>query len=103
MPPDYETVEVILQGGWSETVNGKENLALQFIDADGGAVLEELTPPGIHVLTTKQLGTKNLIGKRVFIKLIDRNTNASYAWIGLRKVTLAAECLSPRKTVEIQD
>ena len=81
-------MEVSLQGGWSETVNGKENLALQFIDADNGSVLEELTPPGIHVLTTKKVGTKQLIGKRVCIKLIDGNTNASFAWIGLRSLTL---------------
>lgn len=88
VPPVYETLEVNYQGGWSETVEGKENLALQFIDADSGEVLEELTPPGIHVLTLKKLGTTRLFGKKVRLRLIDGNTNTSYAWIGLRSVTL---------------
>jgi hypothetical protein len=88
VPMGYEIMEVIFQGGWSETVNGKENLALQFVDADSGSVLEELTPPGIHVLTTKKLGTERLVGKRVFLRLSDGNTNASFAWIGLRSLTL---------------
>jgi hypothetical protein len=88
VPTGYHTVKVFFQGGRSELVNGKENLALQFVDADTGSVLEELTPPGIHVLTTKKLGTEKLTGKRVRIRLIDANTNASFAWIGLRSLSL---------------
>jgi hypothetical protein len=91
VPPGYKMMEVTFQGGWSETVNGRENLALQFIDADSGLVLEELTPPGIHILTTKQLGIERLTGKKVRLKLIDSNTNSSFAWIGLRNVTLGGK------------
>ncbi len=91
VPTDYETMEVIFQGGWSEPLNGKENLALQFIEADSGSVLEELTPPGTHVLTTKRLGTERLVGKRVCLRLIDDNTNASFAWIGLRSLSLESK------------
>jgi hypothetical protein len=85
----FDHVEVLFQGGWSETVNGRETLALQFLDAANGAVLLEMQPPGTHVLRARRAALDELQGRTVRLRLVDENRNASYAWIGLRKVVLA--------------
>lgn len=86
--PQFDHLEVLLQGGWSEKSNGRENLALRFVDATSGATLEELLPPGIHELRTQRVPLEKLKGRPLRLQLVDENRNSSYAWIGLRKVVL---------------
>jgi hypothetical protein len=86
--PEFDHLEVLLQGGWSENVNGRETLALQLLDAASGAPLLELLPPGIHELRTQHVALDTLKGRTVRLQLVDENRNASYAWIGLRKLVL---------------
>jgi hypothetical protein len=51
-------------------------------------MLLELSPPGTHVLTTQTIPLGPLRGKTVRFQLVDENTAGSYAWIGLRRVSL---------------
>lgn len=86
--PQFDHLEVLLQGGWSEKSNDRENLALRFVDATSGATLEELLPPGIHELRTQRVPLEKLKGRTLRLQLVDENRNSSFAWIGLRKVVL---------------
>jgi hypothetical protein len=86
--PQFDHLEALLQGGWSEKSSGRENLVLRIVDATTGATLEELLPPGIHELRTQRLQLDKLKGRTVRLQLVDENRNSSYAWIGLRKLVL---------------
>ena len=69
-------------------VGGKENLCLQVTDAETGEVLRRLLPPGSHKLTTHTIDLDGLAGKQLRLVLIDRSTETSFAWIGLRSVRI---------------
>jgi hypothetical protein len=86
--PQFDQLEVLLQGGWSEKSNGRENLVLRIVDATTGATLEELFPPGIHELRTQRVPLEKLKGRTIRLQLVDDNRNSSFAWIGLRKLVL---------------
>jgi hypothetical protein len=58
------------------------------IDAATGRILLDLPAPETHVLTTRTAAVNGLRGRTVRFQLIDENTAGSYAWIGLRKITL---------------
>jgi hypothetical protein len=85
---EFEYVDAVLQGGKDEGQPGEENLVLRFLDADSGAVFDQLLPPGTHELRTNRVSTTNLSGKLIRLLLVDHNTNSAYAWIGLRQLSL---------------
>jgi hypothetical protein len=84
----YGRMEIILQGGWSEKTEGQENLAIRLLDADNQAALQQVLPPGTHELRTTVVDVEPLRGKSIRLQLVDRNTNTSFAWIGVRRVAL---------------
>jgi len=86
--PEFDHAEVLWHGGWSERVNDRENLALQFVDAANSEVLLEILPPGTHVLRTQRVALDRLKGRTVRVKLVDDNRNAGFAWLGLRRLAL---------------
>ncbi len=86
--PQFGTLEILLQGGLSEQQSGRENLVLRIVDATTNETLEQLFPPGIHELRTQRVALDKLRGRTIRIQLVDENRNASFAWIGLRKVAL---------------
>jgi len=86
--PECDHLEVLLQGGWSEKVNGRETLALQFLDAATGTLLLEVLPPGTHELRTQRVALDQFRGRTVRVKLEDENRNSNFAWIGLRKLMI---------------
>ena len=86
--PEYAEVEILMQGGTSSRESGQENLALRFVDVRTGALLAQALPPSTHVLVVQRLATLGLTGKPLRIELVDRNRASSFAWIGLRRVTL---------------
>jgi hypothetical protein len=79
---------VELHGGHSVAVGGKQNLCLRLVDAQTGAVMDEVLPRGSHSITEERVGLEKLQGRRARLELVDRNAEPAYAWIGLRKVTL---------------
>jgi len=68
--------------------DGKDNLVLRLIDAQTGEVLARLEPPGSHIISTQRMRVRDHAGKMVRLELYDANTASSYAWIGLRKVSV---------------
>ena len=86
--PQFDHMEVAFHGGWSQSEGGQETLAIQWIDASSEAVLEQITPPGTHELTVLAVKLDNLRGKSIRLRMVDKNTDSSYAWIGLQKLSL---------------
>ena len=85
--PGFDRLEIVFHGGTRHKSEGKENLTLQLKDADTGATLYETVPPSTHVLTKLNIPLADIKAGRVRLLLIDDNTNNSFAWIGLRRVT----------------
>jgi hypothetical protein len=84
----FDRMEIVFHGGRSYKQQGKENLVVRLLDAHTGAVLEEILPPGTHELTARTLALDRLRGTSVRLVLVDENRASSYAWIGLRSVSL---------------
>ena len=77
-----------MHGGDSATVGGQCSLCVRLVDAQSGAVLREALPKGSQIVIEERVDLEGLQGKRVRLELVDRNTAPTFAWIGLRKVTL---------------
>lgn len=77
-----------MHGGRSASPGGECNLCIRLVDAQSGAVLREVLPTGSHLIAEERVGLEGLQGKRVRLELVDRNSAPTYAWIGLRRVTL---------------
>jgi hypothetical protein len=86
--PAFDRMEIVLQGGWSRKVNGAETLAVRLVDAAGGSLLEQVLPPGNHELVTVSIKLEKLRGRTIRLQMVDNSTASSFAWIGLRRVTL---------------
>jgi hypothetical protein len=86
--PQFDTIEIVMQGGWSEKINGAENLALRLVDATTGELLEEIVPPGTHELRTLRRPADKLHDRTMRAEIVDANRNGTYAWIGLRRLVL---------------
>jgi hypothetical protein len=85
---EFEYLEVVFHGGWNHGPAGDENLVLRIVDAQSGAVLDQLLPPGTHELTKRLVKTANFKDKHIRVHLIDNNTDSSFAWIGLERLSL---------------
>ena len=85
---EFDHMEFIFHGAAGEATSRGPNLALRILDADSRQVLQQITPPGTHVLTRQMFPLGDLRGKTVRLQLLDENTGVSYAWLGLRRVTL---------------
>jgi hypothetical protein len=70
---------------------GPGALILNVIDATSGEILSSISPPGTHILAPQIIDVSSHKGKTVRLHMIDQNTEASYAWIGLASVTLKDE------------
>ncbi|GMU24446.1 MAG: hypothetical protein AMXMBFR13_45200 [Phycisphaerae bacterium] len=84
----FDQMEFVLQGGWSRKAGGEENLFIRVLDAENGDVLAQVLPPGHHALIKRRIPLDPLKGRAVRLELIDRNTDASFAWIGIKSVAL---------------
>jgi hypothetical protein len=76
------------QGGISKKINNQSILAIRLINADTNEILIEIDSPNSHVLTKKDIDIQKWRNKKVRLVLIDNNTDSSYAWIGLKSITI---------------
>lgn len=90
IPSDGGALKVEFHGGHNRRTDDGDNLCLRLLDAATGEVLRTLSPPGTHILSTGAISLDGLGGHQVQIQLYDANTSPSYAWIGLRKVSLVS-------------
>lgn len=86
---DY--LDILLQGGNSLAESGNGALTLTVVDHTNGAVLKRISPSGTHVLNNARVAVQEWKGREVHLELEDSNTATSYAWIGIRKVSLASQ------------
>jgi WD40 repeat protein len=77
---EFEYLDVVFDGG------GGHDLVLYLLDADTGAVLHQFVP--LDHEWRRRLRTADLKGRLIRLLLTDDNSDSSYAWIGLRKVSL---------------
>ena len=88
LPEAAREIEVEIHGGRNRVVDGEDNLVLRLVDAETGAVLARMAPPGSHTIAVQRMDVREHAGKTVRLELHDENTDTSYAWIGLRKASI---------------
>ena len=86
----FDRMKIDFHGAAGEMTSRGPNLALQVIDAESSDVLMSITPPNTHVLTAQTVSLGDVRGRTVRLRLVDENAGVTYAWLGLRKVTLIA-------------
>jgi hypothetical protein len=82
-------LNIKLQGGTSAAEEGPGALYLKLVDAQSGETLEKITPPSSHVLRRYSIDIEKWQGKKARLVLVDENTGAAFAWIGLGQVTVS--------------
>jgi len=84
--PEDKALEFAMQGGRNRVVDGEDILCIQLIDADTGEVLGMTEPPGTHIVSTRRMPAAGLTDRALRLRLVDRNADSAYAWIGLSEV-----------------
>ncbi len=77
--------------GWDSQNGNAGNNRVELIDAKNGKVLLKTAPPQGDAAVWFEWNSKELIGKKVFIRLTDDDTNMTFAWIGLDAVDAGAD------------
>jgi hypothetical protein len=95
LKPADKMVVLDFQGGRSASTPEGESLCAEVIEADTGRVLGRALPPGLHTLQSTPIPVQVDAPTRVRLRLIDRNTDTSYAWIGVAAVRVAATAALP--------
>lgn len=80
-----------IQGGHCEAESGPGLLCVRLVDAKSGETLHTIKPPGTHTLQRTLVPLDKWQGRTVRLEVVDENTNASYAWIGIHNVVLSAQ------------
>ncbi len=81
-------LDILLQGGNSKVETGDGALTLTLVEHASGKVLKRVHPSGTHVLSNCRIPVQEWRGQEVHIEIVDSNTETSYAWIGIREVSL---------------
>jgi len=89
--PNESTLVIEMHGGHNRRRNGEDTLVIRLLDAANDEVLGQIEPPGTHILTVSTLDVRPFQGRTVRLELLDGNTDLSYAWIGLREVSLLSD------------
>jgi hypothetical protein len=86
----YVEMTYHLQGGNSAAEDGPGLLSIDLVDSRSGERLDRHLIKGSHILRKERIAIPEAWwGRTVHLELNDRNTDASYAWLGLREVTLS--------------
>lgn len=79
------------QGGNSTAPEGPGCLSISLVDSATGEVLVRQPVTGSHVLRDGRLPVSAIRGRKVRLEMVDENTGQSYAWLGIRRVSLLAD------------
>ncbi len=78
-----------MQGGISRASEGPGTLQVAILDAATGEVLRRLYATSSHLLRLEEIDVRGLAGRALRLRLEDRNTDPSYAWLGVAEVSAA--------------
>ena len=78
-----------LQGGISEAAEGPGTLCIKLVDSATGDTLHNMQMNGSHILREAGIPIGEWRGRTIHLELVDENTGGSYAWLGIRAVTLS--------------
>jgi hypothetical protein len=76
-----------MHGGRNKQVGGEGNLVIRVRDVETGEVVGIVEPSGTHHMQARALDVTPLGERRVRLEMVDENRDASFAWIGLRRVS----------------
>lgn len=88
IPAEMTTLNITFHGGHNKKTGDADNLVIRVLEGDTGEVLVTVPPPGTHTLTSQPLDVSAHAGKPLRLEILDENTEPSYAWIGLRSVSI---------------
>lgn len=93
--PDFVLIEgdqflnIICHGGRSKSENGAGLLAIDLVDSTTGQLLERTLANGSHKLQGQAVNVEKWTGRTVHLEVIDKNSDSSYAWIGISKASIS--------------
>jgi hypothetical protein len=93
--PAEKMVVLDFQGGRSESTPEGESLCAEVVEADSGKVLGHALPPASHPLQTASIPVQVDKPTKVRLRLTDRNTDPTFAWIGVASVRVGANVTEP--------
>lgn len=79
-----------VHGGNSIGDDGPGSLTIRLVDSRTGEVLQRLPVTGSHMMRDAAMVVSSWRGRTVHLELSDMGTADSYAWLGVRQVTLSA-------------
>ena len=80
-----------MQGGNSLADDGPGCVSIRLVDSKTGDVLERMAVMGSCDLREGRMPVDRRRGRMVHLELIDQNTATSWAWLGVRQVSLTAQ------------
>lgn len=89
--PADSTLLVRIHGGLSKSEEGPGLLALDLLDARDGRRLHRLVPGGTHNLRWERIDVRRWSGQTIQLQLVDQNTDAAFAWLGVAAVRVVSE------------
>jgi hypothetical protein len=93
--PADKMVVLDFQGGRSVSEPEGESLSAEIIEADTGKVLGQALPPASHLLQPTPISIQVDKPTQVRLRLTDRNTENTFAWIGVSSVRAGANLAEP--------
>ena len=72
--------------GWDGRDGGQSGSRIELVDVKAGDVLRTSFPPLGDWPVQSEWNVSELLGRKVFLRLIDSNANMSFAWLGLDEV-----------------
>jgi len=88
---NYKTLKFFYQGGTSSREDGPGLLCIDLVDSETNERLIRYHVQASHPLRWGRIDIEKWAGRTVHLELTDKNTNPSYAWLGIQRVTLSPD------------
>lgn len=86
---DARVLTFQIHGGNSRSDDGPGTLCVRLVDAKSDEVLHVARPSGTHALQPVRIDLEKWQGRTLRLEIVDENADPSFAWIGIREVTLS--------------
>jgi len=79
------TIRLMIRG-WDTEKGGADNNRFELVNASDGSVLRKASPPQTDDSSLIEWDISDILGHRVFVRVVDDNSNAGFAWLGLDSI-----------------